>query len=133
MAPRILIVDDNSDCRSIFARYLDRLGYETSEAENSAQAIQKAVAERPDLILTDLQLSDMDAVRAAAILKQDPLVAKFPFKIPIIVLTGMADTRCRRQALKTRIARYLLKPISLSQLSAEIEIFAGGAGACCPT
>ena len=128
MAPRILIVDDNSDCRSIFARYLDRLGYETSEAENSAQAIQKAVAERPDLILTDLQLSDMDAVRTA-ILKQDPLAGK----IPIIVLTGMADTRCRRQALKTGIARYLLKPISLSQLSAEIEIFAGGAGACCPT
>jgi CheY-like chemotaxis protein len=121
MAPRILIVDDNSDCRSIFARYLDRLGYETSEAENSAQAIQKAVAERPDLILTDLQLSDMDAVRAAAILKQDPLAGK----IPIIVLTGMADTRCRRQALKTGIARYLLKPISLSQLSAEIELFAG--------
>jgi CheY-like chemotaxis protein len=121
MAPRILIVDDNSDCRSILARYLDRLGYETSEAENPAQAIQKAVAERPDLILTDLQLPDMDAVRAAAILKQDPLAGK----IPIIVLTGMADTRCRRQALKTGIARYLLKPISLSQLSAEIEMFAG--------
>jgi CheY-like chemotaxis protein len=84
MAPRILIVDDNSDCRSILARYVDRLGYETSEAENSAQAIQKAVAERPDLILTDLQLPDMDAVRAAAILKQDPLAGK----IPIIVLTA---------------------------------------------
>src|SRR5688572_1198784 len=108
MAPKILIVDDNSDCRDILARYLDRLGYEISEAETSAQAIRKALAELPDLILTDLRLPDMDALQAAAILKQDPSAGK----IPIIVLTGMADARCKRQALKVGVARYLLKPIS---------------------
>jgi CheY-like chemotaxis protein len=129
MAPKILIVDDNSDCRDILARYLDRLGYEISEAETSAQAIRKALAEPPDLILTDLRLPDMDALQAAAILKQDPSVGK----IPIIVLTGMADARYRRQALKVGVARYLLKPISLSRLSTEIKTLAEEASACCPT
>jgi CheY-like chemotaxis protein len=129
MGPKILIVDDNSDCRDILARYLDRLGYEISEAETSAQAIRKALAEPPDLILTDLRLPDMDALQAAAILKQDPSAGK----IPIIVLTGMADARYKRQALKVGVARYLLKPISLSRLSTEIKTLAEGASACCPT
>src|SRR5919106_5615940 len=100
MAPRILIVDDdNPDCRAVLACYLHRLGYEISQAEDSRQAIGKAIAEQPDLILTDFRLPDMHAVEAAAILKRDPSAAS----IPIIILTGLADAQCKKQALKAGI------------------------------
>ena len=118
MAPRILIVDDNPDCRAVLACYLQQLGYEIFQAEDSSKAIGQAIAEQPDLILTDFRLPDMDAVEAAIILKRDPSAAR----IPIIVLTGLVDAQCKRQALKAGIARYLLKPISLGELAYEIKI-----------
>jgi CheY-like chemotaxis protein len=117
MASRILIVDDSPDCRAVLACYLERLGFEISQAENSRKAIAKATAEPPDLIVTDFRLPDMHAVDTAAVLKRDPATAR----IPIIVLTGLADAECKRQALKAGVARYLLKPISLRKLAYEIR------------
>jgi CheY-like chemotaxis protein len=127
MARKILIVDDNSDCRCILARYLHRLGYDTLQAENSGQAIRKAITEHPDLILTDFRLPDMHAVDAVAILKRDPSAAK----IPIVVLTGMADARYKRQAIKAGVAKYLLKPISLHKLTNEIKTLTETGSASC--
>jgi CheY-like chemotaxis protein len=72
---------------------LDRLGYEILQAENLRQAINLAIAERPDLIVTDLWLPDMNAVEAAVALKQDP----FASKIPVVVLTGCARCRLERK------------------------------------
>ena len=108
MASKILIVEDNSDLSDLLSVYLRTVGYETSRAENSAQAIGKALAELPDLIITDLNLPDMTAVEAIAILKQDPTTSS----IPIVVLTAIAIGEWKAKALKTSAAEYLLKPIS---------------------
>jgi DNA-binding response OmpR family regulator len=62
MAQKILIVEDNSDLSQLLAIYLSDAGYETSRARNLAEGISKALAERPDLIITDLYLPDMTAV-----------------------------------------------------------------------
>ena len=64
MAQKILIVEDNSDLSQLLAFYLNDAGYETSRAGNLAQGISKALAERPNLIITDLYLPDMNAVDA---------------------------------------------------------------------
>src|SRR6516165_5947245 len=56
MAPKILIVEDNPDLSELLAFCLHDAGYETSRARYSAQGISKALAERPDLIITDLHL-----------------------------------------------------------------------------
>jgi DNA-binding response OmpR family regulator len=78
MAQKILIVEDNSDLSQLLAIYLSDAGYETSRARNLAEGISKALAERPDLIITDLYLPDMTAVEATIILKQDHVTSGIP-------------------------------------------------------
>ena len=117
MTQKILIVEDNSDLLQLLAFYLSNAGYEISQARNLTQGISKALAERPDLIITDLNLPDMNAVDATLILKQDPATAS----IPIVVLTAMAVGDWKTKALKAGAAKYLIKPVSLPELTEVIR------------
>jgi CheY-like chemotaxis protein len=117
MAQKILIVEDNSDLAQLWAFCLSDAGYEISRAGNSAQGISKALAERPDLIITDLHLPDMNAVDATVILKQDPATSA----IPIVVLTAMAFGEWKTKALKAGVAKYLIKPVSPLELTEVIR------------
>jgi DNA-binding response OmpR family regulator len=108
MAGKILIVEDNSRFAEMLAVLLNDAGYEVSLAKNSGRGIGKALTERPDLILTDLNLPDMTAIEAITILKKIP----FTSGIPIIVLTAETARQLKTKALKAGAAEYLLKPIS---------------------
>ena len=108
MAGKILIVEDNSRLAEILAVYLNQAGYETSWAANSAQGISKAITERPDLIVTDLNLPDMIAVEAITILKKIPITSR----IPIVVLTAETARQWKTRALKAGAVEYILKPVS---------------------
>ena len=112
MPQKILIVEDNPDFSDLLAISLRFEGYEISLAGNSAQGINKALCDRPDLIITDLYLPDMTAVDAAHELKRNPATAG----IPIIVLTAMTIGDWKARALKAGVAEYLIKPISRSDL-----------------
>ena len=122
MAQKILIVEDNPDVSRLLAFCLNDAGYETSRAENLAQGISKALAEHPDLIITDLCLPDMTAVDATVILKQDPATSG----IPIVVLTAMTVGEWKTKALKAGVAKYLIKPISRTELTEAIRTLAKG-------
>src|SRR5262245_17967733 len=111
MAQKILIVED-TDFSQLLAFYLSNAGYEISRAKNLTQGISKALAERPDLIITDLYLPDMTAVEATVLLKQDPATSG----IPIVVLTAVIVGECKTKALKAGVAKYLIKPSSRAEL-----------------
>ena len=113
MTQKILIVEDNSDLSQLLALYLGNAGYEISRARNLTQGISKALAERPDLIITDLYLPDMTAVEATVLLKQDPATSG----IPIVVLTAVTVEEWKTKALKAGVAKYLIKPISPPELT----------------
>ena len=113
MAQKILIVEDNSDLSQLLGFYLSDAGYEISTAGNSAQGISKALAERPDLIITDLHLPDMNAVEATVILKRDPATSG----IPIVLLTATTFGDWKTKALEAGVAKYLIKPISPLELT----------------
>lgn len=108
MVGKILIVEDNSRLAESLAVLLNEAGYETSLAVNSGQGIRKALIERPDLILTDLNLPDMTAVETITILKKIP----FTSGIPIVVLTAETARQLKTKALKAGAAEYILKPTS---------------------
>ena len=117
MTQKILIVEDNSDLSQLLGLYLANAGYEISRARNLAAGINKALAERPDLIITDLYLPDMTAVEATVMLKQDPATSG----IPVIVLTAMTVGEWKTKALKAGVAKYLIKPISRSELTEAVH------------
>lgn len=114
---KILIVEDNSDLSQLLALYLSNAGYEISRARNLAEGISKALAERPDLIITDLYLPDMTAVEATVLLKQDPATSG----IPIVVLSAMILGEWKTKALKAGVAKYLIKPISRPELTEAVR------------
>jgi DNA-binding response OmpR family regulator len=119
MAGKILIVEDNSRLAESLAILLNEAGYETSLATNSGQGIGKALTERPDLILTDLNLPDITAIEAITILKKIP----FTSSIPIVVLTAETARQLKTKALKAGAAEYLLKPISPRDLLNVVRRF----------
>jgi DNA-binding response OmpR family regulator len=118
MAQKILIVEDNSDLSEVLAFYLNDAGYETSRAGSLVLGISKALAERPNLIIIDLYLPDMNVVDATLILKQDLATSG----IPIVVLTtSMTVGDWKTKALKAGVAKYLIKPVSPPELTEVVR------------
>jgi CheY-like chemotaxis protein len=120
MAKRILIVEDVEDSRSILAIIVQRFcGYDTIEAATGTEAVQKALSERPHLILMDLGLPDITGVDAAKALKENPSTAH----IPIIAHTAWTVGRWRDAALNAGMVEYLEKPVTKELMKTTIERF----------
>ncbi|HZA52766.1 MAG TPA: response regulator [Candidatus Udaeobacter sp.] len=78
MKRKILIVEDNDDCRELLAMCIKRLGYEVCEAVTGIEAIEQASAMHPDLIMMDLNLPEMSGAKATALLKANPGTTDIP-------------------------------------------------------
>jgi CheY-like chemotaxis protein len=106
---RILIVDDNATARALLRDTIQLEGeYDIITAANGLEAVQLALAERPDLILMDLHMPLMDGYEATCALKADLRTAD----IPVVALTAsyvMGEDRER--ALRAGCAEYLQKPV----------------------
>jgi two-component system cell cycle response regulator DivK len=114
---KILIVEDNKDSLEIMNLFITSMGYLAIKAKNSNEAIAFAGAEGPDLIFMDMQLPDVDGVKTAAILKQNPKTSH----IPVVALTAWMSAQWEEKALKVGITTYLIKPISPQTLKETIE------------
>jgi two-component system cell cycle response regulator DivK len=86
-------------------------------AQNCAEGIARAVTEIPELIITDLNLPDMNGVQATEILKENPATAA----IPVIMLTATSREECKTIAMNAGVAAYVVKPISLPDLISLIR------------
>src|SRR5262245_2573450 len=85
--PLILVVDDFQDNREMFAEYLSYSGFRVEEAADGVEALEKAFANVPDLVLMDLSLPEMDGWEATRRLKSDPRTRQ----VPVVALTGHAQ------------------------------------------
>ncbi len=113
---RILIVEDNPDNRTLISDILLALNYEVVEATDGEQGVARAVQERPDLILMDLSLPQMDGWTATRHIKGNPALTH----IPIIALTAHAMVGDRERALEAGCDDYISKPIDLRELQHKI-------------
>ena len=114
---KIMVVEDNEFSRDALSRRLARRGYRIVLAVDGAQAIDRARAEQPDLILMDLGLPRVDGWEATRQLKADPDTRR----IPIIVLSAHAMTNDRDKALQAGGDEFDTKPVRFNPLLDKIE------------
>jgi len=122
--PRILMVEDNEENRDALSRRLQRRGFEVLMAVDGLQGVAMAKAERPDLILMDMNMPELDGWEATRQIKADPATAA----LPVIGLTAHAMTGDRERAIAAGCTDYHTKPVEFPRLLGQIEAILGGKG-----
>ncbi len=115
--PLILVVDDYQDAREMYAEYLQFSGFRVAEAKNGNEAVEKAFALKPDLILMDLSLPGMDGWEATRRLKADDATKR----IPVVALTGHALAGASEGAKKAGCDSFVTKPCLPDDLVVEVR------------
>jgi DNA-binding response OmpR family regulator len=112
----VLIIEDEDDIRSFIARVLQLEGYKVLEASDATTGME-IIRETPvSLVLLDLRLPGPDGWSILREIKHNPELAK----IPVVVLTAIAETIQRKKTLRMGAASYLIKPLSARSLSMTI-------------
>ncbi len=116
---RILVVEDNETNMYLIRFMLEKNGYEVIEAREGAVGVELAIKEKPDLIIMDIQLPDIDGLEATKRIR----ASEADSDIPIIALTSFAMAGDRERALAAGCTGYIEKPINPDTFIAEIEKF----------
>jgi signal transduction histidine kinase/CheY-like chemotaxis protein len=111
--PRILVVDDEANIRELLTQEFVEAGYDVRTASNGREAVATVRRERPDLVVLDVMMPEMNGFDVAAVLKNDPLT----MDIPIVVLSIVQD---RDRGFRLGVDRYLTKPIDTDLLFREV-------------
>lgn len=115
-AKLILLVEDNSDIREVFAMCLQETGYEVMQAADGREALALMRQRQPHAVITDLQMPNVDGIELARAMKNTTELADIPLGLVTAVpmLQRLADSR--------KFARVLIKPCSLDDLT-ELAAF----------
>jgi DNA-binding response OmpR family regulator len=114
---KILAVDDETALTDLMRYHLERAGYDVTTAANGWEALDAIKHSRPDLILLDLMLPDLDGFGVCEILRRDPLTAM----IPIIIVSAWASPDSRNLGLELGALDYLTKPFSPHDLVQRVN------------
>ncbi|MCD6499540.1 MAG: response regulator [Deltaproteobacteria bacterium] len=114
---RILVVDDSKSQRAVETELLERNGYEVEEAETGSQCLAKVASFRPDLILEDVMLPDVDGFRLCRIIKSNP---KFS-EIPVIFITSLDKPDDVLKGFQAGGADYVAKPFHNEEFLARVQ------------
>jgi len=115
MNPKVLIVDDEPHMLRVTELSIKKGGYDIVLGRNGREALSLAAVERPNLIVMDVAMPELDGLSALRELKANPATAQ----IPVIMLTVRGHALTRQEAETSGAAMYLTKPFSPSHLLAE--------------
>ena len=114
----ILIVEDNEKNMKLVRDVLQVKGYRTLEAGSAEDGIALARAEKPDLVLMDIQLPGMNGIEALAVLRADPATAA----IPVIAVTASVMQQDRNLITQAGFDAYIGKPINLKEFLEAVRV-----------
>jgi len=120
---RILYIEDTFDNRILIKRILEASGYIVDEAPDGLTGIQIALRSRPDLVLIDINLPDIDGYEVTARLRQ---MEGFE-RVPIVALTANVLEGDRERSLDSGCDGYIPKPVDVDELPNQIAEFLNGA------
>ena len=113
----LLYVEDNHDARTVMAEMLRLSGYEVVEAADGAEALAAVALQRPDAIVLDIGLPDMNGYEVARQIRVLPNL----HGVPIIALSGYAQSRDKDAAAQVRFSAHLVKPVDPEELMRTVE------------
>jgi len=117
MTEKILIIDDDLDTLRLVGLMLQRQGYQILAATNGEQGLSKAFEEKPDLILLDIMMPEMDGYEVARHLRENPLTAH----TPILMFTAKTQLDDKVAGFEVGADDYLTKPTHPSELQAHVK------------
>ncbi len=117
MSKRILIVDDSASIRQMVSFTLQGEGYETDEARDGAEALEKASASVFQLVVTDLNMPNMDGIELIKRLRSNPAY-KF---IPILMLTTESQAEKKMEGKAAGATGWIVKPFKPEQLVGVVK------------
>ncbi|HLW64035.1 MAG TPA: ANTAR domain-containing protein [Gemmataceae bacterium] len=112
---RIAVAEDESVMQRYLQETLTNLGHQVSMAGTGKDLIDKCKAEKPELVITDIRLPDMNGLDATAAVYQDA-------PVPIVVISAFHDTDLVERAERDHVLAYLVKPIKQQDLEPAISI-----------
>jgi two-component system, cell cycle response regulator DivK len=116
---RILLVEDNAANQLLASAVLQRDGFEVEVADSAQEALRVVQQRRPDLILMDIQLPEMDGLALTRQLKADPDTES----ITVVALTAHAMVGDKEEAISAGCAGYIPKPIDTRTLGEQVRGF----------
>jgi len=119
--PRILVVEDDDETRRALVRELSARGYGVEEAGDGAEAQRRWEARRPDVVLLDLGLPDVDGLTLVTRFRRDA-------GTPIVILSGRYEEREKVEALERGADDYVTKPFGVAELHARLRVALRRAG-----
>ena len=115
---RILIVDDNPDMRDMMALMVRRMGYAVATAATGTEALAHVRAQRVDMMLLDLTMSDMDGFEVCRVVQRDAALQP----LHIIITSARDSPKDKATCLALGAADYLTKPFGARELHARLQV-----------
>lgn len=113
--PSVLVVEDDDETRAALTRELAARGYRVDQANDGRTALRRWEAQRPDVILLDLGLPDIDGLQVISRIRRDAAT-------PIVILSGRYEEREKVEALERGADDYVTKPFGVDELNARLRV-----------
>jgi CheY-like chemotaxis protein len=124
LSPLVLLAEDDRDSREMYALALELAGFRIVQADTGTQALARVAEESPDVVVTDLNLPDVDGYELCQRWKRDPRTSQ----IPVVLLTGASFDDELDRARRAGCARVLIKPFPPDHLGRELTEVLAAAG-----
>jgi len=114
---RILVVEDSTDLRQIYAAYLEELGFDVAQAGDGMEALALAKAQTPSAVLLDIGLPRLDGFYLAELWRRDPQMRE----VPLIAISAFTEGDYEKRALQSGCTAALRKPCSPQEVARELN------------
>ncbi len=114
---KALIIEDHPDMLDVLSRQLELLKFTVISVDNGMEGVEKAIAEKPDLILMDIMMPEMDGREATRIIRSNPGTKD----IPILAITVLFREKELKKCIEAGCNDYLVKPFTFEELQEKIK------------